>query len=147
MWWGQGSLYHYVVRAIVYSDIFVSHSHILPYSHIINRRRKLVIQEQPPAQTDAQDIAFKVFSNKTVVCSLSTAAPPTASSNTPPSIINPANQQGCIIHQEAVITSINDTALPGCGSPMRQSHSPLSHYQVYIFDQQIMLPSYACSAS
>lgn len=40
MWWGRGSLCHYVVRVIVYSDIFVSHSHIRPYRRAIDRGRE-----------------------------------------------------------------------------------------------------------
>lgn len=46
MWWGHGSLCHYVVRAIVYSDIFVSHSHIRPYRRAIDRGREPAFSSQ-----------------------------------------------------------------------------------------------------
>lgn len=86
-WWGQGLLCHYAVRTIVYSDIFAYQCHILPSPHIF----KLVIYSQAPARTNEQDITFKVSSNKTLLCSLSSTAPTATSLNMPPSIINPAN--------------------------------------------------------
>jgi len=84
-----GAAAHYIIMLSGRLFILTSSSHTVTSSPTVIS--SIGPGSQAPAWTDVQHIAFKVLSNKTVACSLSTAAPTSASSNTPPSIINPAN--------------------------------------------------------